>query len=708
MTIRNLIRTPLFLVLLALAFSLGSCKKDRKTSWDTELLVPIVTTNLSLQNLVKDSIIKTNPDNSLTLAYTSTMYDFNLAEQVVNIPDTSIGQKFNLTDLNLPNQSIVYRTSLGGLAQNMMLSPDFATQFLGQYLIAQNGNMVAIPALNGFNPGSFDFDATGLFDSAYLSGGQVELWAVNHLPVPMSGADLTLRNKVDTSVVATYHLPYIPAHDSIYVEIPLAGARVTSQLQFAVTNLSTPGSGGVPVLVDTTDYFELRMFIAFLKASEAWAKFPTQNVIDRVEEVTQVIADRQLTYIDARSGLLHIFVTSSVEEQLYLEYTLVGAYDDFGHPLKKFTTVPAAPSGGTITVDDSFDITGYSINLTGKDGTKFNTYTQRVVARLDSSGVTRHITNSDSLLVRYELKNIAPNYIKGYAGRDTINAIDTADFAFLDIFKSGTIDLEDVKMNFSIENGIGVDGQVKINSFKAISANNGSKTLTGSIVGQPLTINRATDFPLTPAINNFLIDNSNSNIKELLGILPNKIEYDVQVKTNVNGNNLQYRDFAYLESALKVKLNAEIPLSLIANNLVLLDTIGFDLSQTNTNIAGITDGVINLIAKNKYPIEANITMVVYDENWNAVDTLAGNQIVAAADLNNNCKAEESKRTKIPLYVDEARMEKVKTGRHAIIRADFSTKSNNATCNGQYLKIYSDYNLDITFTARFNYEVNADF
>ena len=79
-------------------------------------------------------------------------------------------------------------------------------------------------------------------------------------------------------------------------------------------------------------------------------------------------------------------------------------------------------------------------------------------------------------------------------------------------------------------------------------------------------------------------------------------------------------------------------------------------------------------------------------------------MVEAGQLNNTCKVDKSMRTKIPLYVDEDRMEKLKTGRYAIIIADFSTTKNNTTCNGQYLKIYSDYNLDITFTARFNYDV----
>ena len=40
---------------------ISSCKKDAKTNWDTELLIPIATTNLTLRNLVKDTgILKTN------------------------------------------------------------------------------------------------------------------------------------------------------------------------------------------------------------------------------------------------------------------------------------------------------------------------------------------------------------------------------------------------------------------------------------------------------------------------------------------------------------------------------------------------------------------------------------------------------------------------------------------------------------------------
>src|SRR5206468_3921159 len=99
----------------------ASCKKEAKTNWDTEMLVPIATTNLSLQNLVKDSSIKTNSDNSLTLAFNSSLYQLSLADKIIKIPDTAISQKFTLNELSLPNQSIRFINSLGNLAQNMIL-----------------------------------------------------------------------------------------------------------------------------------------------------------------------------------------------------------------------------------------------------------------------------------------------------------------------------------------------------------------------------------------------------------------------------------------------------------------------------------------------------------------------------------------------------------------------------------------------------------
>ena len=277
----------------------------------------------------------------------------------------------------------------------------------------------------------------------------------------------------------------------------------------------------------------------------------------------------------------------------------------------EYTNVPAAVNGVPGTVNGTIDISGYSINLTGQNGSQFNTYTQNVVANIVSNGTTQHITLADSLNIKYELDSIEPSYIKGYVGRDTVITADSAAFSFLNIFKSGSINLQSVNMNFTAVNGIGVGGQVKLNGLTAQnSVTNSSVQLQGAVVGQALNISPATDFPLTPSVNSLSLNSGNSNIQNLLNILPNKLLYNVNIQTNVNGNNNQYRQFAYLSSNLNVNLDAEIPLSLIANNLLLQDTVAFNLSNSNTSLNGISGGTLNIILENKYPITANVTMVV--------------------------------------------------------------------------------------------------
>ena len=689
--------------LLLLILFVGSCKKNQSSGWNTQLLVPIATTNLSLQNLVKDANLKTNADSSLTLAFQSNLYQFNLADQIVQIPDTAIGQKFNLDSLSLPNLHLNFTESLGQIA--LGLGP------LGNLIINSNGSTTSIQALNIGTAFSYGFDASTLFDSAILVSGVAQVSALNNLPVDIAaGTVLTVSDTIDgvESVIQSTVINYpIRAHDSIYTEIPLTPGKISSHMRFTIGNVNTLASNG-PVLIDTSNAIQLRVFVGFLRVSEAWAKFPNQSILDQTNDVTFNFADRKFTYIDARSGFLHIYITNSVPQPLYLQYNLVGAYNKLGQPLVEYTTVAAAGPNGPGRVDTLLDITGYSINLTGQHGSSFNTYTQRVITNLDSTGQTQHITLADSLNVRYELIDIKPNYIKGYMGRDTVTTVDSSAFAFLNMFKSGSINLQSVNMNFSVTNNIGVDGQIKINSLSARSPINGTKLLTSSILGQPLNIRRATDFPLTPAVTTYSLNNSNSNIKDLINILPNELNYNIQVKTNVNGNTNLYRDFAYLQSGLSVSLNAEIPLSLIANNLLLKDTIGFNLANTNTNVNGISDGIINVIAENKYPIAAVLTMIVYDGNWQPLDTLTFDKTISAGATDANCRVNAPVQSVLQVYVDDARMTKLKQGQYAVVTTDFSTVGSNPSCNGQHLKIYSDYNIGITLSAKFNYKVTTKF
>ena len=364
-------RCAAFLLVLLILFS-SSCRKNQSSSWNTQLLVPIVSTTLSLQNLVSDSSsLRANKDSSLTLAFQSSLYQFTLADRIVQIPDTNIGQKFNLDSLTLPNIGLNFITSLGGMAHQLG-SP------VGTYIVSIDSTTTAVPSFTIPTAFQYGFNASGYFDSARLTSGDAIIWAVNELPVAVAAGTLcVLTDSVTGRVIQSKVFPRIPAHDSVYVTFGLNPGLITSHLLFTISNLTTEASNGA-VFVDTADKITLRIVIHNLHVSEAWAKFPNQSVVDQTNDITFNLADRKFTYVEALSGKLHIQIANSVPQPLYLKYTLVGAYNKLGQPLVEYTTVGQAVNGVPAIVDTTLDVTGYSINLTGSNGSNFNTYTQRV------------------------------------------------------------------------------------------------------------------------------------------------------------------------------------------------------------------------------------------------------------------------------------------------------------------------------------------
>lgn len=700
----------LAIILLGIVFLVG-CKKDEKTEWDTELLTPIGRTTLSIENLIKDSLAKANGNNTVNLTYRSTIYELSLADQFIKIPDTSIQQNISVSSLALSQTSIDIKNSLGSLAQNLQASSDPSQQFLGGFLISNNNKNVAIPALNGYNTPPFVFDGSAYFQMIEIEKGSLDFWVVNHMPIPITNVAFEIKNHTTGTVILTDVIPYISPYDSVYKIYDISGKTVDGALDFRISNFNSPGSGGVPVLIDTNDYIRVWGRIFNVVAKRAIARFPSQDLISSDQEITQTIGERKFTYVDCKSGELGVDISSSIQEKLRIMYRLKGAYNKNGKVIEDISDVAPSVSGVPTTISKNFDLSGFSIGLTGSKGNNFNTYTQVVVAHIDSSGILREITNSDSLYFTYRLKNIKPNYIKGYAGRDTIMFQGNSPFSFSNLFAGNApnaLDFQDVSLSLNIENGLGVDGIVKVNNLSGKNANGNVVNLQDNsaspVIGQPLTINRAQDFPLRPAKHDFQINSATSNIKNFLTNLPSSIDYDVQIRTNPNGNQQTYDDFAYLDSRLKVNLDLNIPLSVKANNLTLRDTFGFKLGNSPKEIDNINSGTLYLITYNKFPLKGDVTLVVYDSLNNPIDTLLSNYTLVPGDVDGNCRVNDAKKNVFSIPVSSTRIHKLFSGYKAVLTAFFNTQTNNGTCNGQYYKIYSDYKLDAKITAQFNYKV----
>jgi hypothetical protein len=689
---------------------LASCRKGDQTNWDAGILAPLATTNLTISNLVADSLIHTNSDSSLSLVYQGNVYTLNLLNQDIHIPDTSIGQTYFVDSLSLPHNTLTYSVSLGAMARNMVASSQVGNEFIGDYILSNSGHQDSIPAIANLPLAPFNFDAASYFETITLESGYFEMFIYNYLPVPIENLSYNVIDSGTSTIIITDNIPLINPGANAYRLYNIAGKTVKSALSLVVTNFYTPGSSGSLVTIDTSNSIKIVADLGNIRASSAVAIFPSQNIISNYQTITENISNGRLfTFIDCNQGQLNVNISSSVHQPLQLTYDLIGAYNKNGVPLTAISNIAAAQNNIQGSVDQVYDLTGYAINLTGPNGNQFNTYTQIVIAHIDSTGVETEISNTDSIYIKYTLQNITPNYVKGYMGRDTIHT--TGSSPFTNLFSNslpGALKINKASISVTIENGIGVDGQITINSLAGVNPNGHAVSLqdhsASPIIGTPQYISAATDFPLRPSVTTYMLNSSTSNINDFVSNLPSTINYDLLIKTNPRGNLGTYNQFAYITSGLNVNVNVSVPLSLIANNLILQDSFNFSLGYSQSDVANILSGTLHLLIDNKFPLQANITLIAYDSSWNMLDTLTTNAQVSAAPVNNACRATQSVRSIVNINASAQVINKIRTATHAVMRVVFNTSTGNATCNGKYYNIYSDYNINAAITADFNYKV----
>ncbi len=310
---------------------------------------------------------------------------------------------------------------------------------------------------------------------------------------------------------------------------------------------------------------------------------------------------------------------------------------------------------------------------------------------------------SDSLIIENKFYDVIPYYAKGYFGNNTVNiGPSTSEFSLFSRITDGTIQLEDVNFSISLENPIGLDARIFINGISSINSRTGNTIqLSNSIIGSPININRAAESGgvIYPTYANYPLTVSNSNIKPMIENLPDKFGYSMQIITNPLGNISGSNDFIYIDRLLKAKLNMEIPLSLVANNLTLTDTLDFNISSNNDN-QNIHSGTITLFANNGFPFDATLQVYTLNENNVITDSLFGYaNTIDEAPINSSLRATGKKLTKIAIPISEQKMNLLYTAKKVILKAKFNTSA-----QPQYIKIYSDYKLDVKLVGDFNYTV----
>ncbi len=674
-----------FLFLLFLLAS--SCRKE-KFSYESNWITPLVETKLTLGDLVPDSLLDKNNDSSLNVVYEAEYAVSNL-EEILQIPDRVESVEVSLTSLVLDDRSFTDTLTLLELYPPSLLL---------------NGTEASLPAQEiNTNEGTVLDVTEQFFTTATFKEGFIDISISNDLPVEAEVLEFELRNFKDKSVIVSGVFNDVSANSTVSESYDLAGKTVDGVLELIVIKVKTRASNG-EVLIDASKGIRTTITIRNLKPQVATAIFPAQNLVEREDETKYEFGGAELTQVYVKSGSILMKVESTIEEAIVLDYTIPNSsrWDAPGIPITKQWIIPAAPKGDRVFVEERFPIDSFNIFLWGKfnnSAPDFNHIYNELTASIQYSGIERTLSLDDKISIEFGLIDVKPDLIIGDPGPHSFSLKDTLSLKAFDNL-SGKISLDDAKISLDFYNSFGIQARIIVNELMSENTNNGSRIRLSPMgeLSSPLLLEKATNPPLTPFEKTVELDKSNSNVKQFLGNMPNKLYPNLDVIIRPNGT-VNRDDFAFAQSKVSVNFKIEAPLTIGLDSFTLTTMENFNLLGENET-QNIKEGKLILKVKNNFPFEGDLRLQFVDgqgEFLFAKSPDARSRMDAAEVDANTGKTVGQAESEVALSISRTEFQLLKSAEQVEVKVILNTK------NANRYKMYSDYGVEVQLITDFIYE-----
>lgn len=701
-----------------------SCKKDRETTWQSELKGPLAKTSLSINDVLGTDFIVQNPDSTLYLSFSNvfsgldvddlfevgdTVLDFGASLQSLNLDDISFEQEVTMIDLLKELAKTL--TGFEALAINIAISS------------LEAGNTIVLPQLPGRSIANLydeEIENSDLFESVTLEDGIFRFRIENNTNIDIENVQILIKNADDLGGEIIYQqtIASIPKKTVYEETISLAGQTIRGRIHVQLINVDIVE--GTNVEISAEDGLSVSLNIENISPAVATAVWSAQDLIDTTF-VSDLVGFNTsgigIKEIYLRTGEIFIEAFSSLEDTLYVTYEVPNLVSAFGSGQKMVIQgkIPPAIGGNYGVTNQTISLQNYLFTLNGRgvDGMSpdtVNAFLQNLIARIQYTGNMVTITKSDTIMIKAGIRNMTPLKATGYFGEELISV--GPNEIKIDVFDkvlSGNLQLDEVSVALNVKNGLGSSIKATLKSLQSVSA-------TGTVVSVDLSgqdeifVGAATDnnsftnsvnYAQTQKVFNSV---TTPNLKEFIENFPQKIRYAMDFEIN---HNLPVPDlgaivanpppnFAYYDHLVSGDVQIEVPLKLIADSLVLRDTMRFNYSGEIAD--AINTGNFGLVVSNCFPFNAFVSLVLMDENYQQLDTLILKGSIQKAVLQNGSKQTQKVLSFIPIRGDVSVINQLKQAKYIMAQIGFNTASQG----NQKKYIYSHYRLDLTLTANVNY------
>lgn len=713
---------------LLLVSLLVSCKRDKQTSWETDMLTPIVKSQLTVSDLLQSENVVANPDSTLKLVYSSELFRMN-TDSFVTLPDSTFEDGASLESLELPNDTVEYRITMADIARSL-------GGFVGPLILTNHGSYfpIALPSETDQSVAgtTVDISMSDLFDELILDSGVAEVILVNETPFAIKDVNFSLNNKPigPGSEILSHTFTNVPSKTEASEEFILRDDTINSELEADLDNITVTVPAGT-FLIDTNEAVIAKVIVRDLKPRAATAVWPDQNVIDQRRRIP-FASNVEVDFKDAsiRAGEIYFELYSTLDDSIFITYKIPNVFkgtDTFQIDTAIPPPVPPATESKlatTISLDGyHFEFNGFGIldpaNPEYRPDT-INTYITDIKAKIKYTGEKKTLSLTDSVYVKAEVRDLRPTFARGYMRSKVITAgpTETA-FDLFDNIKSGSIDLEDANLEIEVDNGMGASATAKFNQIKGENAAGTEVDLTFAGGNDSLIIDRA-EYNLennrtTHVFSTKTLNPSNSNITDFIENLPNKIIYEAEVELNTDytkpdsatfmaamlvDDPTEPINFVHHLDDISANLNLEVPLSVITDSLILVDTLDFSLNNASSN--EVESGKFKLLIDNGFPFDATTSLYFLDDFGTVIDSLWTNQTAVRANVNAAGRVTSSNRSIIEFNIDTEKMERIKSASLIYVEAGFHT-FDVSDPDAEHYKVYSNYSFGVKLVGDFKYK-----
>ena len=435
--------------------------------------------------------------------------------------------------------------------------------------------------------------------------------------------------KEPTTWQSDWSAPVAYGHMTINDMVPVQYTAVNTNNYLSLVYHEPVYSFSIDTLIDLPDtsiITKSAIGVPGLTVNPGFVYYDSYNQLYDLDQI-------ELKKVMVKSGTIEVLIKCPWPGQSVVTFTFPKVTLQ-GVPFARTYQMAAASLADPAIAQETIDISGYFLDLTGTDGNLINTLAAEFEMGSNESTTSYGITSSDSIEFEIMFRDLVPQYAKGYFGQYYFS--DTIGFS-LDFMKNitgGQIDIDSLDMTITVMNGFNLVAQATISKVSGLNSKTGSIVdLNFPLLNTSLNIDPASGgfYDYAPSEYPVVINNSNSNIAPFIENMSDSVLLGYELEINPFGNITAGSDEFFPGSTFDLFLDAEFPLHFGASNVSLADTFDIDYITPEDVYPG--DGEFILKYQNAFPLGAAAVFYLLDANDVVIDSITSATAITPGSYN---------------------------------------------------------------------------